>query len=147
MEEGSCCGGLLEEGSWWDCWGEPAEWSCGGTFAFVSAFAQNPQCSAHSGRSEECLQFPGSRKALGNPGSRLEAQKKLATQGTQLTALVCKRQFQKGGGASGTGLMDAGDFSGKRCLKDPRVLGLGPMVSQRGLQRAHKRNFSRSMFR
>lgn len=30
--------------------------------------------------------------------------------------------------------MNAGDFSGKRCLRDPRVLGLGPMVTQRGMQ-------------
>lgn len=67
-----------------------------GHYAFVSAFAEKPQYSAHTGRSEECLQFPGSRKALGNSGSRLEAQKKkLATQGTQLTAPVFKRQFHK----------------------------------------------------
>lgn len=47
-----------------------------GHYAFVSAFAEKPQCSAHTRRSEECLQFPGSRKALGNSGSRLEAQKR-----------------------------------------------------------------------
>lgn len=58
-----------------------------------------------------------------------------------------KGNSKKGGGASGTGLMDAGGFSGKRCRRDPRVLGQGPMVTQRGLQRAHKRNFLHSKSR
>lgn len=87
MEGGSCCGGLQEEGSWWGCWGELLGKACR-----VELW---DQCSAHTGRSEECLQFPGNRKALGNSGSRLEAQKKLVTQGTQLTAPVFKRQFHK----------------------------------------------------
>lgn len=138
MEVGGCWGELLFGGCCWgSCWG-----------AFACAFAEKPPCSAHTVRPEECLEFHGSGKALGNSGSRLGAQKKMATQGAEQTALALHRlrQFQERRGSLRDRLEGCwGLLRKKACLMGPWILDLGPMVTQGVLQRAHKRDSLCSM--
>lgn len=65
------------------CWGRPVGWSCGASAQLTQGGLRNA-CSS--------LEI---EKPWGTLGAGWKPRKKLVTQGTQLTALVFKKQFHK----------------------------------------------------